>query len=94
MKILDIMGFRSDEKIINFSIKKARDFAWLNAMELALLHDSALERRKNEIDLRVIEIAKLIKNPPGRVINFVLRCIRSAEPRNPQILMQRFLEKA
>jgi hypothetical protein len=28
LKLLDIFGFRNDEKIINFSISKARDFAW------------------------------------------------------------------
>ncbi len=75
MKLLDLFGFRSDEKIINFSIKKARDFAWINALELALLHESARNVRIEEIDKRVVELSKLIKNPPGKFLSVVLKVI-------------------
>lgn len=82
MNLLDFFGFRSDEKIINFSIKKARDFAWLNAMELALLDGTGLERRINEIDKRVLVLGQMIQNPPGRFLSFLLRFIAFFEINN------------
>ncbi len=75
MNLLDIFGFRSDEKIIHFSIKKARDFAWLNSLELALLDENESQRRIDEIDKRVLVLGQMIQNPPGRFLSFLLRCI-------------------
>ncbi len=87
MKLLDFFGFRSDEKIINFSIKKARDFAWLNAMELALLDKDARNDRIEEIDRRVLELSKMIKNPPGRLLKVVLMFISKFEEKNAEKLI-------
>lgn len=83
MRILDIVGFSKDEKIINFSIKKARDFAWINAMELALLDGKLVEARKNQIDLRVVEISHLIQDPPGKLLNFILNIMTLFEVKDP-----------
>jgi len=82
MKLLDFFGFRKDEKIINFSIKKARDFAWLNAVELALLPESLKNDRILEIDKRVLELSKIIKNPPGKLLDFLLRIIAAFEKKD------------
>lgn len=89
MKLLDIFGFRSDEKIINFSIKKARDFSWINAMELALMDQSGLEKRINEIDIRVAELAMQIKNPPGKIIKLILKLIRIFEVKRPADIIRK-----
>lgn len=75
MKLLDFFGFRSDEKIINFSIRKARDFAWINAMELALLPAKERKMRMLEIDKRVVQISKIIKDPPGKLLPVLLKII-------------------
>lgn len=83
MGLLDIFGFKKDEKVINFSIRKARDFAWLNAMELALLDAQAQSTRIVEIDRRVVEISTLIADPPGQWINFLLWIISGFESGNP-----------
>jgi len=83
MGLLDILGFREDEKVINFSIRKARDFAWLNAMELALLSETEADRRITEIDVRVLEISRLVASPPGRILRLVLNIISLLEPRSP-----------
>jgi len=82
MGLLDILGFRQDEKVINFSIRKARDFAWINAMELALLHEPEATNRIKEIDVRVLEISKLIAEPPGRFLRIVLRIISLFETKD------------
>ena len=89
MKLLDIFGFRSDEKIINFSIKKARDFSWLNAMELALMDQRGQVNRTNEIDKRVAELAMQIKNPPGKIIKFILKLIRIFEVKRPADMVRK-----
>ena len=88
MKLLDIFGFRKDEKIINFSIRKARDFAWLNAVELALLDEKGKLSRLAEIDLRVLEISKMIRNPPGRLMDIVLKIIALFEVTDKQKITQ------
>lgn len=82
LKILDIFGFRSDEKIINFSIKKARDFAWINALELALVDGKLKHSRINEIDKRVLELSKMIKAPPGKFLSSILKIISMFESKN------------
>lgn len=89
MKLLDFFGFRSDEKIINFSIGKARDFAWINALELALLDKDAREERIKEIDKRVLELGKMIKNPPGRFLKRILKFISIFEEQNTKILIEK-----
>ena len=82
MKLLDFFGFRKDEKIINFSIRKARDFAWLNAVELALMNKSQKMARVAEIDKRVLGLSKIIKNPPGKLLDVLLRIIAAFEKKD------------
>lgn len=89
MNLLDIFGFKSDEKIINFSIKKARDFAWLNAMELALLGKKARQDRIEEIDKKVLELSDMIKNPPGRFLRTILYIISKFEEKNVERLIEK-----
>jgi len=89
MKIIDIVGRRYDEKIINFSIRKARDFAWLNAMELALLKNEFLETRKKQIDLRVMEFSRMIMRPPGRPLRMMLKVISFFETKNPDKIIKK-----
>lgn len=92
LKVLDIFGFRSDEKIINFSIKKARDFAWINALELALLDGNTQKARIVEIDTRVLELSKMIKNPPGKFLSLVVKFIAMFEAKNLVKIKNRFMD--
>ena len=89
MNLLDIFGFRKDEKVINFSIKKARDFAWLNAMELAIMNENSRAGRIEEIDIRVLELSKMIKNPPGKLLTFTLKFISLFEIKDPQKIIDK-----
>ncbi len=82
MKIVDIFLFKKDEKIINFSIKKSRDFAWVNALELALLDNIDRPSRIKEIDKKVADIGKLIKSPPGLILKGIMMFISIFEKRD------------
>lgn len=90
MKLLDVLGFRTDEKIINFSIKKARDFAWINAMELALLDGEAKASRMKEIDKRVLELSEMIVNSPGKFLDSTLKFISVFEKKDMRTVINKF----
>ena len=92
LRLLDIFGFKSDEKIINFSIKKARDFAWLNAMELALCEEGKQQSRIEEIDKRVLELSKIIKDPPGRPLALTMKIISFFESNDPAKIFNKLLK--
>lgn len=89
MKLVDIFWFRKDEKIINFSIKKARDFAWVNALELALLNTDDRKSRIKELDEKVVGISKMIKRPPGFILKGILFLISIFEKRDVRLLIER-----
>lgn len=89
MKIVDVFWFKKDEKIINFSIKKARDFAWANALELALLNGNDRKYRIKEIDEKVVGISKKIKRPPGFILKGTLFFISIFEKRDVRLLIER-----
>lgn len=89
MRLLDFFGFRNDEKVINFSIKKARGFAWLNAVELSLLQGAKRNIRINEIDLRVLELSQMIKQPPGKFLNLMLKFITLFEEKNAKEIINK-----
>ena len=93
MKLLDFFGFRHDEKVINFSIKKARDFSWINALELSLLEDDAEKHgRIKQIDKRVLELAKIVAFPPGRFARNFFNVISFMESSNPRYIIKSMSE--
>jgi hypothetical protein len=94
MKFIDFLGRRNDEKMINFSIKIARDFAWLNALELALVDEAQQKTRIREIDQRVVEISKLITNPPGRALKFLMKFISVLETKNAGKILNKLRQKS
>ncbi len=83
MGLLDIFGFRNDEKLINFSIRKARDFAWVHALELAQLEGDVWTTRIAEIDRCVVEISEQIGKPTSMILRSTLWLISKFEIRKP-----------
>lgn len=81
MKVLDLTGARLDDAIVNFSIDRARDFAWAEAERLAWLTpaemNTALEKQDEKVDL----LARLIRYP-GIVIGLGNLLVRVTEPRS------------
>ncbi len=88
MGLLDIFGFRNDEKLINFSIRKARDFAWVHALELAQLDGDVWNSRVEEIDRCVVEISERIGKPTSMMLRSTLWLISKFEIREPHRIVE------
>ncbi len=80
--LLDWIGGRNDEKIANFNIKKARQFAWTVANALAFAEGLEKEKLLEEFDLKIAKFNKAILKPPGKLLNFILKIISRFEEKN------------
>lgn len=70
-----------DNAVIGFSIVKARQFAWANAVALAQLPDLGAAAYIRQIDHTVASIAGNISRPRGWV-QYILRLVRWWEPKD------------
>lgn len=87
--LLDWAGGRKDEQFVDFSMIKARDFAWNLAEDLADLPKEKWDARIQQADFWVTELGKRIVDPPGRLIPWVLRFIALFETRDAQSRMDK-----
>ncbi len=78
LRRLDRLAGTAEDRLINFSIRKARSFAWRLAQELAALPP---ERREAAIDLTDLFVAKLSGRirKPGRKARIAMLWIRLGE---------------
>lgn len=67
-----------DDKIINFSMERARDFAWATAQRLAPLTEDEQQREIARLDSEVVKIAELIRHP-GLVLGSAVKLVRLGE---------------
>jgi hypothetical protein len=90
MMIIDWLGKNHDEKIMGFSIERARDFSWMLAEQLAPL-DTDLQ--PPFITLRDEKTALLanIFIKPGVILGFALKVIRLREENDCRRIIQYFL---
>lgn len=65
--LLDRVGGRGDEQIVNFSLQTARDEAWHEATRLAQEPDAQRERSSVSLDRRVTLLAERILLPGGLI---------------------------
>ena len=82
MFVLDWVGQRSDEKLINFSMIKARDFAWKLAEDLANLKGKAKQERIDQADKNISFLSKILINPPGLLLNSAVALLKLSEEKN------------
>lgn len=77
MFLLDWVGKKKDEKLINFGIVKSRQFAWKFAIGIAALeyNEKAKKFLIEKTDYTVAGFNKVIQNPPSRILKFVLRLV-------------------
>ncbi|WP_317171428.1 DUF5995 family protein [Zobellia roscoffensis] len=80
--LLDLAGENSDEKIINFSMGRAREVSWRNANLLWSLGVDHQGEAIDTMDLVVLKLGECIKSPKSKVIGFVLKCIGRFEEKN------------
>ena len=82
MFLLDWIGQRSDEKLINFSMVKARGFSWKLAGDLAPLAGQAREERIAKAGKRVTKLARILARPPGILLNLALQAMAMTETKD------------
>lgn len=63
LRILDIIGLGFDEAYSNFSMIKARDEAWDNAVKLSTMNEEERTIHLELMQTRTLEIADFIKKP-------------------------------
>lgn len=84
--LLDYIGGKNDEVVINFSIEKARDHAWTVAQELAPRAQTDQVARIDMLDEEIAMLGHLIRHP-GLIIGTVNKVIRCGERATiPQII--------
>ena len=86
LKILDYVGGRTDETLINFNMEKARDQAWKLAMDLAPLEQADQIPKIADLDKDIVVIARKVLNP-GLIASAAAKIIRLGERGSiPQII--------
>ena len=82
MSRLDSAGGRSDEVVMNFSIKRAREAAWRVAERLAPLGSEAMQKEIGVLDGWVDVLAGVIEYPPDNTIRLARFFVRLTEMRD------------
>ncbi|QWX83532.1 hypothetical protein H0I23_13890 [Cellulophaga sp. HaHaR_3_176] len=80
--LLDLLGENNDEKVIDFSMRKAREQSWNSTNLLWALDESQKPQAIEKIDFLVLELAKFIKDPKSKFITYLLKGIRAFEEKN------------
>ncbi|MFD4600300.1 DUF5995 family protein [Streptomyces sp. NPDC058464] len=78
MSLLDRAGGRTDEQILDFSIRQSRQEAWHNALLLAGQDDTGRAATIERLDVRATVLARLITRPGG-LLRPALEVIRHTE---------------
>ncbi|MFD9891638.1 DUF5995 family protein [Amycolatopsis sp. NPDC059027] len=76
--LLDRLGGRTDERVLDFSIRRARQEAWRNAVILAGQSGTERETTIELLDVRAAVLARLIARPES-LLRAAIELIRSAE---------------
>ena len=79
MGLLDFFGGKGDEEIVNFSIGKARKWAWTFAQRLAVLDGEGQAALIAEVDAETEQLCHLVVNPPGLLLSTALFVVRQRE---------------
>jgi hypothetical protein len=82
MFLLDWIGQRSDEVLVNFSMVKARDQAWNLAEDLARLSGTKREERIQQADENVAMLSNILVNPPGKLLHTATMILGLFEEKN------------
>lgn len=83
MVLIDFFGKNSDEKLINFSLRKVRAQAWIFAKLLwSIAHDN-LDQSIKSIKAFVCDLSQMIKKPRMVVLRMLLPLVKLFESKNP-----------
>lgn len=78
MRMLTKIANGRQEAVLNFSIDKARETSWFNAMLLAQMTTDQQQQHISGMDQTVTRLATGIEHP-GSIVNTILNVIRKTE---------------
>lgn len=87
MFIVDLLGKNGDEKIIDFSMRKARAQSWNSANLLWSLGKGHDKNAIDDIDQLVLKLSERIKATRTRTVRFLLRLIQKFEPKQVSTIL-------
>jgi len=82
MFLLDWIGQNTDEKVIDFSMRKARQQSWNSANLFWSLGEANNSIAIKDLDLLALKLSKIIKTPRLKTLQFVLKLMRFLETKN------------
>ena len=93
MFLLDLIGKKSDEKVIDFSMRKAREQAWNNANLLWALGADQKDGAIKAMDLIVLKLSERISSPRSRLVRFILKTILKFEDREVMTIISKLRDE-
>ena len=91
--LLETFSLKTDTTIINFSLDRAREFAWSNATKMASLSDPEMQSAIQKLDGEVELLGKIVVSPPW-LIRIELWPIRLFETGNVRRMLDVLTSKA
>ena len=89
MFLLDIIGKNTDEKMIDFSMRKARQQAWNSSNLLWSLGNKNNAEAIDKIDLIVLKLSEIIKSPNSKILKFALKLIGKFEEKDIGVIISK-----
>jgi hypothetical protein len=89
MFLLDWIGKRNDEAVMNFSMEKARKQAWNFAFTLSAFEGREKKATIDEVDHIIASLANKVKNPPGKILPMVIKFIARFEMKEVKTIIER-----
>ena len=87
--LLDWIGQNTDEKIIDFSMRKAREQSWNSANLLWGIGPEHSVGAITKIDQIVLQLSQHIKSPKTRLLRWLLKLIRKLETKDVATIITR-----
>lgn len=87
--ILDWVGKNTDEQIIDFSMRKAREQSWNSANLLWALGDDDNHGTIHNIDQIVLKLSERLAAPKSGIIRFVLKLIQKFETKDVSTIISK-----
>lgn len=82
VRVIDVVGGRWDEWLIDSGMRQAREKAWEYAVELACLEGEEREKARHKLDQEVETTAQIIRNPNNYFMRLGFSLVRRFETKN------------
>lgn len=80
--MVDRLGGRNDDALVNFSMARARDMAWSQAVKLAE-QEGPWDVELSALDLATVVVGRLVSHPPGLLLRSGLWLAKRREEGDP-----------